>query len=285
MLCYLAGPMDYCDPESTRGLRTEACALLEDRGFAVFDPTGAYKVAMTDPEAVMEMNNLAIDRSDAVLAVWPPEIMSVGTPYEIFLAHRRGKPVVVVGPTRSMQLAACGIPVFPMEGLVDGVELLSGMVELHPHPPVEPPGAARVAGAPLKYTADDPLFEPWRQFDGDAGFDLVVTEAVTIPSNGFADVPCGVCVELPSGTWGMLTGRSSTIRQRGLLVNQGIIDNGYRGEMFAAAWNLTGHDVRVEKGERIAQLIVLPLSTCGVERVEELSVSSRGTMGFGSTGT
>lgn len=130
---------------------------------------------------------------------------------------------------------------------------------------------------------------PTRAYQDDAGFDLYVARTVVIPARGFKDVSCGVAVELPGATWGFLTGRSSTLRKRGLLVHTGIIDVGYRGELFAGVWNLTDHDVEVVAGERISQLIILQNRTAEVmvrELVgdEEFTPHARGVRGFGSSG-
>lgn len=127
---------------------------------------------------------------------------------------------------------------------------------------------------------------PMRAHSDDAGFDLYVSTDVTVPPHGFKDIPSGVHMEIPNGYWGMLTGRSSTIRKRGLLVVQGIIDTGYRGELFSAVWNLTDKPVLVQKGERIAQFIVLPNATANtvLVRGDALGASERGWAGFGSSG-
>ncbi|WKW85448.1 deoxyuridine triphosphatase [Microbacterium phage Milani] len=127
---------------------------------------------------------------------------------------------------------------------------------------------------------------PIRAHSDDAGFDLYVARETVIPAHGFADVPSGVSVQLPNGYWGMLTGRSSTIRKRGLLVVQGIIDTGYTGELFSAVWNLTSESVTVEEGDRIAQLIILPNSTANsvLRRTDALGDTTRGGAGFGSSG-
>ncbi len=103
----------------------------------------------------------------------------------------------------------------------------------------------------------------------------------------FADVPLGCAVELPEHTWAMLTGRSSTLRRRQLLVSQGIIDPGYRGPLFAGIQNLGKHCQTVQVGERLAQLILFNNATRAyvphaVGR--ELTPSERGTAGFGSSG-
>jgi dUTP pyrophosphatase len=100
----------------------------------------------------------------------------------------------------------------------------------------------------------------------------------------FVDLPLGVAIQLPPATWAMLTGRSSTLRKRGLLVAQGIIDHGYRGPLFVEVWNLTDHDVLVEAGAKLAQLIVLPAWSGEVALVAELDDHPRGHRGFGSSG-
>lgn len=127
---------------------------------------------------------------------------------------------------------------------------------------------------------------PTRTHDDDAGYDLYVSELVVIGPGEFLDIPTGIAMQLPAGAWGMLTGRSSTLRKRGLLVNQGIIDTGYRGELFAGVWNLTLGQAVVQRGERLAQIIVMPNATIDtyVVEVNMLAESSRGIQGFGSSG-
>lgn len=133
----------------------------------------------------------------------------------------------------------------------------------------------------------DPAFEPRQGYEGDAGYDLIVAETTRIDYRGWADVPMGISVELPRGFWAMLVGRSSTIRKRQLVINTAIIDNGYRGPLFAATSNFGPRIAIVERGERIAQLIPMPLSSVGLSlhRVAGLSDSERGTKAFGSTGS
>lgn len=135
----------------------------------------------------------------------------------------------------------------------------------------------------------DTLGESWmptRAHADDAGLDLYVSESRTIGPGEFVDLPTAIAVQLPPGTWGLLTGRSSTLRKRGLLVNQGIIDPGYRGELFAGVWNLGAQPVTVEPGERLAQLIVMPNITeaTRVVSAELLDEHERGIRGFGSSG-
>lgn len=126
---------------------------------------------------------------------------------------------------------------------------------------------------------------PTRGYAGDAGLDLYCVEDATIEPGKWVDVDLGVRVALPTGYWGLLTGRSSTLRRRGLLVNQGIIDNGYRGPLFANMVNMTDQPVDVYKGERLVQLIVLPIWDHSPVPCTILPDSDRGNQGFGSTGS
>ena len=124
-----------------------------------------------------------------------------------------------------------------------------------------------------------------RAYPGDAGFDLFCREEHWIGPGESVDIPLGVRVQLPEGWWGLLTGRSSTLRKRGLLVAQGVIDQGYRGPLYAYVRNMTEEMVRVRDGERLAQLIPLPLFPGTIELVEDLEGHERGVNGFGSSGT
>jgi deoxyuridine 5'-triphosphate nucleotidohydrolase len=132
----------------------------------------------------------------------------------------------------------------------------------------------------------DERWMPVQSFEGDAGFDLWCSEKTEIMYQSFKDVPCGISIQLPPGVWAMITGRSSTIRRRRCLVTQGIIDNGYRGPLYAGVQNLSDGRVVIEEGERIAQLIPFELTSRSLrfEYVDELSASDRGDAGFGSSG-
>lgn len=145
-------------------------------------------------------------------------------------------------------------------------------------------------GAELLWTGEGR--EPTRAHSGDAGFDLYCAGGPYgggywfIEPGEFVDIDCGISVELPQGVWAMITGRSSTLRKRRLLVATGIIDQGYRGPLYAGVQNLSSELVKVESGERLAQLIPFPLvaETLKLRRVAELADSDRGDKGFGSSG-
>lgn len=133
-----------------------------------------------------------------------------------------------------------------------------------------------------------------RAYEGDCGLDLMTTETVTIGPGGTADIPCGVAIALPPYTFGWITSRSSTWSKWRLQVMGGIIDEGWRGELFTLVYRpLVSHDPNpgdlvVPAGTRLAQIIVLPnlAAMTRMYRVmpDDLPGSDRGTNGFGSTG-
>lgn len=145
-----------------------------------------------------------------------------------------------------------------------------------------------VTGSPiLPFKAiNDQAILPSRGYSDDAGLDLFACENIRIAPGEHADIPTGVAVELPPGTWGMIIGRSSTLRKRNLLVNISVIDRGWRGDLFVNALNVSQDSVQVTQGERIGQLIILPNISEGwvPTFVEALSDHPRGEKGFGSTG-
>jgi dUTP pyrophosphatase len=127
------------------------------------------------------------------------------------------------------------------------------------------------------------LPQPKKQ--GDVGYDLYTMKDTLIPNNAAfpVDVPTGCRVKLPVGVWGMIINRSSTPRKLGLEIVPGVIDNGYTGELFACVWNRTGKDVLVEKGVRLAQILIFNSITPQVIEVNNLPETERGSLGFGST--
>lgn len=126
---------------------------------------------------------------------------------------------------------------------------------------------------------------PTRAYPGDAGLDLYsrLSVPVTIQPGDFQEIPTGLDVQPPAGYWLMVVGRSSAIR-RGLLVNLVVVDSGYRGRLVVGVTNVSRKAVRVEPGERLAQVVPMQNLHVGVERVESLDPSERGSNGFGSSG-
>lgn len=124
---------------------------------------------------------------------------------------------------------------------------------------------------------------PFKKHPTDTGLDLFCATTMCIPPHSCRLMPTGVRMELDVGYWGLITSRSSSYKQ-GIQVNNGIIDNSYRGEMKVQIVNITDAPITVEKGTRVAQLIFFPLVIPLVEYTHDLNDTSRGNGGFGSTG-
>ncbi len=128
---------------------------------------------------------------------------------------------------------------------------------------------------------------------GDAGLDLSANSAVTIPpAGGRVVVPTGIAVAIPLGFAGFVLPRSGAAAKRGLsIVNTpGLIDAGYRGELLVTLINTDPTEpIVIDRGDRIAQLVVMPVPTIAITEVSELPPSpggsdARGSGGLGSTG-
>ena len=120
-----------------------------------------------------------------------------------------------------------------------------------------------------------------------AGADLYAAEPVCIAPGETAFVHTGIAVELPAGTVGLVYARSGLACKQDLApANKvGVIDCDYRGEVMVALHNHGRETRSVERGDRIAQLVIAPYYTAQFAEAEELSETVRGTGGFGSTGS
>ncbi|KAA0235604.1 MAG: Deoxyuridine 5'-triphosphate nucleotidohydrolase [Acidimicrobiales bacterium] len=123
---------------------------------------------------------------------------------------------------------------------------------------------------------------------GDAGFDLRAREAAVLkPGGGRALVPTGLSLAIPPGYAGFVQPRSGLALAHGVtcLNTPGLIDSGYRGELKVLLVNTDpAEEFRVERGERIAQLVVQRVEQATLCEVDELEDSERGDGGFGHTG-
>jgi dUTP pyrophosphatase len=129
---------------------------------------------------------------------------------------------------------------------------------------------------------------PERAHLGDAGFDLRSIQDLDVGPGERAMVRTGVAVAIPSGHAGLVLPRSGLASKHGLtLANApGLIDAGYRGELICSVVNLDrGVSVKIARGDRIAQLVIVAVPEFEQLWVDELPPSSRGEGGFGSTGT
>lgn len=127
---------------------------------------------------------------------------------------------------------------------------------------------------------------PRQAYDGDAGLDLASCEEVELLPGERASVPTGIAVEIPEGYAGFVQPRSGLAARHGIgIVNSpGLIDSGYRGEICVVLLNTDRTEpFTVERGARIAQLVVAPVAAVRLVEVDELATSERGARGFGSS--
>jgi dUTP pyrophosphatase len=134
---------------------------------------------------------------------------------------------------------------------------------------------------------DPDLPVPRHAHPGDGGVDLYAGEAVRLGPGERAVVPTGIAVAIPDGYAGLVTPRSGLAARYGIgVVNgPGLVDGGYRGEIKVILVNHGAEPVELDRGERIAQLVVIPVAVQEYLVVDELPPSRRGDGGFGSTGT
>lgn len=135
----------------------------------------------------------------------------------------------------------------------------------------------------------DPEVElPTYAYEGDAGLDLRANESVEIPPHERVLISTGIAIALPDGYAGFVQPRSGMALKRGLSIanTPGLIDAHYRGEIKVIAVNLDPRDtIRIERGERIAQLVIQQVPVVHLVEVDELDETDRGAGGFGSSGS
>lgn len=305
-LVYLAGPVDQAGKtfDNLSGIdwgrvRQDTVTELHDIGYDVFRPDRAFDAGLRSG-AVQDANNAVIRQSAAVVALLPAGVPTLGTPVEVEYAMAQKMPVLVVTDlSGSVQVAhweSRGAVVCGPDRIGVGLLELSARMTARGKPMAQAfrdaaESLAAIGGSrPLIFqpvagvgTEIDVL--PRRGYADDAGLDLIVSEDCEVGAYEFRDVPCGVKVDIPHGYWGMITGRSSTLRKRGLLVSTGVIDAGWTGELFAGVKNLGPLRVDLKAGERVAQLILLPAPVTNL-RPEwgRVPKKARGEQGFGSTG-
>ena len=119
---------------------------------------------------------------------------------------------------------------------------------------------------------------------GDAGLELFVVQDIHLCSKAYARVANGLHIKIPGGFTGFIRSRSSLFKRTGLLVIPGLIDSGYTGMVYTQIYNPGSAEVNVLRGDRLSQLIIIPVPDIEVVDVDELPWTERGENGFGSTG-
>ena len=125
---------------------------------------------------------------------------------------------------------------------------------------------------------------PSYTYSGDAGLDLYAAEDVIIKPGERKVVATRIKMEIPSGYVGLIWDKSGLASKNGLKIMGGVIDATYRGEVGVVIINLGDRKYRVEKNNKIAQMLIQKVESAEIEEVENLENSSRGDGGFGSSG-
>lgn len=125
---------------------------------------------------------------------------------------------------------------------------------------------------------------PTHGHPGDAGMDFYAIEEVFFPAGEQARVYTGVAVEIPEGYVGLVWDKSGISFNCGLKVMGGVIDSGYRGEIIMNMLNVRDTPFTLEKGHKVAQMLIQKFEHCDIEQVDTLSETVRGEGREGSTG-
>jgi dUTP pyrophosphatase len=135
----------------------------------------------------------------------------------------------------------------------------------------------------IKVCLDDGAFLPERYHTTDAGADIRTPEGFTLKAHGSEIVATGVHVQLPPNTVGMLKSKSGLNVRYGI-ISEGVIDEGYTGEIIVKLYNLSDQDHLFQRGDKITQLVIMPVTYPTFSQASEIEGGDRGEAGIGSTG-
>ena len=135
----------------------------------------------------------------------------------------------------------------------------------------------------MKVMLDEGAKMPTRAHLNDAGLDLYAMHNAVVRPYERAMISTGCHFEIPRGYVGLLTSKSGLMAKQGL-TSRGTIDSGYTGAVHVVLFNHSDKAVTIKKGEKISQMVIVPIITSGLELVDSLEETDRGDGGFGSTG-
>jgi dUTP pyrophosphatase len=135
----------------------------------------------------------------------------------------------------------------------------------------------------VKIALDENAIMPTRAHPTDAGLDLYSRDTKVVPAKGSATFDTGLHIDLPPCTTGFLKSKSGLNVKHGI-INDGVIDYSYSGTIVVKLYNLSDTDYTVNAGDKISQLVILPIITPMLEVVDKLTEWGRGNNGFGSSG-
>lgn len=135
----------------------------------------------------------------------------------------------------------------------------------------------------MKIKLDAGAFIPVRAHDTDAGADLRSPVGTVIPAGGSCIIDTGVHIQLPHGYAGMLKSKSGLNVWHGI-TSEGVIDEGFTGSIMVKLYNRGDRSYKIERGDKITQVVIVPCEYVDFEVVDKLDDSERGDNGYGSTG-
>lgn len=135
----------------------------------------------------------------------------------------------------------------------------------------------------IRFTLDEGAYAPEKAHMQDAGFDLRVRERYVLEAHGSIRVDTGVHISIPTGYVGFLKSKSGLNVKHGLR-GEGVIDAGYTGPIVVKMYNDTDTEHVFERGDKLIQLVILPIPMIELEEADSLEDTDRGADGFGSSG-
>ena len=136
----------------------------------------------------------------------------------------------------------------------------------------------------LNYTLDQNAFPPTKAHDEDAGFDIKTPVDFTLSPGYYATIETGVHIAIPKGYCGLLVSKSGLNVKSGIH-STGLIDSGYTGQIVVKLEMDGNHPTKTfKRGDKVSQLVILPIPSCELHEVESLENTDRGDNGFGSSG-
>lgn len=135
----------------------------------------------------------------------------------------------------------------------------------------------------IKVVLDNGAYMPEKAHNVDAGFDIRTPYAAYVEDCGYCVIDTGVHIEIPEGYVGFLKSKSG-LNVNHNLISEGVIDCGYTGSIKVKLYNLGMNPHRFNAGDKITQLVILPIPEVNLIQVDKLEDTERGDNGFGSTG-
>src|SRR5699024_951013 len=282
---YLARPIDHISQQTAHNHKILSEQIRQsNQSLLIYEPARAFSLGeYTTPNTqINTINNAALAIADLLLVLWFKNSKSWGVPADVqqhqlgWAAQYNPEQVTLLQFDQNAELNGNG-------------ELARRILRVAKQKITEHQPTDTLQPLPVAKIREGEHAElPTRAYHDDAGLDLYVSQPTQVPPGEFVDVPTNTAIQLPEGTWGLLQGRSSTLRKKKLLVNPGVIDVGYTGELFSGVQNLSEQTVHLQPGERISQLILIPNATENYQPIKVPHLddnTSRGNNGFGSSGT